>query len=59
MSGTPEDVVACEQSHAGRFLAPVLEGRAATAAPELGDGHGTRERPAAKRSRRAAGSAKG
>ncbi len=45
VSGTPEDVVACKRSHTGRFLAPVLEGRAATAAPELGAGHGTTEKP--------------
>ena len=45
VAGTPEDVVACKNSHTGRFLAPVLEGRAATAAPELGAGHGTAEKP--------------
>ncbi len=33
-SGTPEEVAACERSHTGRFLKPVLEGRAATVAPE-------------------------
>jgi excinuclease ABC subunit A len=40
VAGTPEDVAACERSHTGRFLAPVLSGRGATAAPELGEGHG-------------------
>jgi excinuclease ABC subunit A len=40
VAGTPEQVAACERSHTGRFLAPVLEGRGASAAPELGDGHG-------------------
>ena len=40
VAGTPEDIVACAESHTGRFLKPVLEGLGATAAPELGDGHG-------------------
>jgi len=31
--GTPEQVAACERSHTGRFLKPVLEGRGATVAP--------------------------
>ena len=34
VTGTPEEVAACERSHTGRFLKPVLEGRAATVAPE-------------------------
>jgi excinuclease ABC subunit A len=47
VSGTPEQVAACERSHTGRFLAPVLEGRGASAAPELGEGHGlSGEKPA-------------
>ena len=54
VSGTPEDVVACEQSHTGRFLAPVLQGRAATAAPELGDGHGVANKPGKARAKRGA-----
>ncbi|MDF1541553.1 MAG: excinuclease ABC subunit UvrA [Anaerosomatales bacterium] len=29
-TGTPEEIAACEHSHTGRFLRPVLEGRAAT-----------------------------
>jgi excinuclease ABC subunit A len=45
--GTPEDIAACERSHTGRFLAPVLAGRGATAHPELGEGHGiSGEKPA-------------
>ncbi|MFW6774840.1 excinuclease ABC subunit UvrA [Nocardioides sp. CPCC 205120] len=32
-SGTPEDVVTVPESHTGRFLAPLLEGRAASAQP--------------------------
>jgi len=32
--GTPEDVAACDRSHTGRFLRPVLAGGAATVAPE-------------------------
>ena len=40
VTGTPEQVAACPDSHTGRFLAPVLEGRGASATPELGDGHG-------------------
>ncbi|TLM78867.1 MAG: hypothetical protein FDZ75_08955, partial [Actinobacteria bacterium] len=43
--GTPEEVAAHPRSHTGRFLRPVLEGRGATAAPELGSGHGV-EKPA-------------
>jgi len=35
--GTPEEVAAHPTSHTGRFLKPVLEGRGATVAPELGD----------------------
>jgi len=34
--GTPEKVAASKKSHTGRFLKPVLEGRGATVAPELG-----------------------
>jgi excinuclease ABC subunit A len=34
--GTPEDIAANPDSHTGRFLAPVLAGRGATVAPELG-----------------------
>ena len=34
IAGTPEEVAACRHSHTGRFLAPVLEGRPATVAPE-------------------------
>lgn len=33
-SGTPEEIAACEGSHTGRFLRPVLEGRGATVDPE-------------------------
>ncbi|PKQ29135.1 MAG: excinuclease ABC subunit UvrA [Actinobacteria bacterium HGW-Actinobacteria-10] len=36
VTGTPEDIAACADSHTGRFLAPVLEGRGATIAPECG-----------------------
>ncbi len=32
--GTPEEIAACGRSHTGRFLRPVLEGRAATVDPE-------------------------
>jgi excinuclease ABC subunit A len=50
VAGTPEEVAACAESHTGRFLAPVLAGRGATAAPELGDGHGLDgAKPEAKR----------
>jgi excinuclease ABC subunit A len=35
--GTPEQVAEHPTSHTGRFLKPVLEGRGATVAPELGD----------------------
>ena len=52
VAGTPEQVAACERSHTGRFLAPVLAGRGASAAPELGEGHGiSGARPAAKKKR--------
>ena len=34
--GTPEEIAAHPHSHTGRFLKPVLEGRGATVAPELG-----------------------
>ncbi|HET6498605.1 MAG TPA: excinuclease ABC subunit UvrA, partial [Coriobacteriia bacterium] len=34
VKGTPEQVAACERSHTGRFLRPVLEGRAATVDPQ-------------------------
>jgi excinuclease ABC subunit A len=48
VTGTPEEVAICERSHTGRFLAPVLEGRGASAEPELGAGHGMGDaRPAA------------
>ncbi|MFU8890561.1 MAG: excinuclease ABC subunit UvrA [Anaerosomatales bacterium] len=40
-TGTPEEIAACEHSYTGRFLRPVLEGRAAT----VDAGH-TREVPA-------------
>ncbi|MBE0416666.1 MAG: excinuclease ABC subunit UvrA [Coriobacteriia bacterium] len=33
-TGTPEEIAVCEHSHTGRFLRPVLEGRAATVDPE-------------------------
>ncbi len=61
--GTPEDIAACERSHTGRFLAPVLAGRGATAHPELGEGHGiSGEKPAragvATRVSRSAGGAR-
>jgi excinuclease ABC subunit A len=36
VAGTPEQVAACAESHTGRFLAPVLEGRGASIAPEVG-----------------------
>jgi excinuclease ABC subunit A len=42
VEGTPEDVAAHPDSHTGRFLKPVLEGRAAQASPML-----PRARPAA------------
>ena len=35
--GTPEEVAAHPHSHTGRFLKPVLEGRGASIAPEMGD----------------------
>jgi excinuclease ABC subunit A len=35
--GTPEEVAAHRTSHTGRFLKPVLEGRGASIAPEMGD----------------------
>jgi excinuclease ABC subunit A len=60
VAGTPEEVAACQRSHTGRFLAPVLAGRGASAAPELGEGHGlsgekpaAAKKPAAKRASRA------
>jgi excinuclease ABC subunit A len=63
VAGTPEHVAACERSHTGRFLAPVLAGRGATAAPELGDGHGISGEKAAKRAtggqKRAGGTGRG
>ena len=34
VTGTPEDIAACEQSYTGRFLKPVLGGGPATVAPE-------------------------
>jgi excinuclease ABC subunit A len=49
VAGTPEQVAACSASHTGRFLAPVLAGRGATAAPELGEGHGISGEKATKR----------
>jgi excinuclease ABC subunit A len=33
-TGTPEEVAACEHSHTGRYLRPVLMGRGATVDPE-------------------------
>ena len=52
VAGTPEEVAACDRSHTGRFLAPVLAGRGASAAPELGEGHGiSGDRPAAAKKR--------
>jgi excinuclease ABC subunit A len=39
VEGTPEEVAAHPGSHTGRFLAPVLEGRAAAASPPLPRGH--------------------
>jgi len=53
VSGTPEQVVACARSHTGRFLKPVLEGRGATATPELGEGHGAEKKPLTVRASRA------
>jgi excinuclease ABC subunit A len=41
-TGTPEEIAACEYSHTGRFLAPVLQGRAATVDPERAAAAGTR-----------------
>ncbi len=35
-AGTPEQIVRVPESHTGRFLKPVLEGRGATVAPERG-----------------------
>jgi excinuclease ABC subunit A len=34
VSGTPEEIAASKDSHTGRFLKPVLEGRGATVEPE-------------------------
>jgi excinuclease ABC subunit A len=52
VTGTPEEVALCKRSHTGRFLAPVLAGRGASAAPELGEGHGMGDaRPAAAKKR--------
>jgi excinuclease ABC subunit A len=51
-TGTPEDIVACEDSHTGRFLAPVLEGRGASVAPERG---GAAKKVSAKKSASAGG----
>ncbi len=34
VTGTPEEIASCKHSHTGRFLRPVLEGRAATVEPE-------------------------
>ena len=48
--GTPEEVAAHPTSHTGRFLKPVLEGRGATCAPELG-GHATPKKKAVKRAK--------
>jgi excinuclease ABC subunit A len=45
--GTPEEIAAHPTSHTGRFLKPVLEGRGATVAPELGDR--SPKKPAARR----------
>jgi excinuclease ABC subunit A len=36
VAGTPEDVVACAESHTGRFLKPVLEGHGASVAAGIG-----------------------
>jgi excinuclease ABC subunit A len=36
VEGTPEEIAAHPESHTGRFLKPVLEGRGASVAPELG-----------------------
>ncbi len=44
-TGTPEEIAAHPASHTGRFLAPVLAGRGATATPELGEGHGDEREP--------------
>ncbi len=44
-TGTPEEIAAHPASHTGRFLAPVLAGRGATATPELGEGHGDERKP--------------
>jgi excinuclease ABC subunit A len=49
--GTPEDIARHPHSHTGRFLAPVLAGRGATASPELGEGHGISGEKPAKKSR--------
>jgi excinuclease ABC subunit A len=52
--GTPEDIAAHPTSHTGRFLRPVLEGRGASVAPELGnDTPAGKKGPSAGRARRA------
>jgi excinuclease ABC subunit A len=43
--GTPEEIAAHPTSHTGRFLKPVLEGRGATVAPELGGKVAAKKRP--------------
>ncbi|HET6350728.1 MAG TPA: excinuclease ABC subunit UvrA [Coriobacteriia bacterium] len=47
VSGTPEDVAACKDSHTGRFLKPILEGGHASIAPEAESARV--KKPAAKR----------
>ena len=47
--GTPEDVVACEAQPHRTLPRAGAAGPGATAAPELGDGHGTRPKPPALR----------
>ena len=48
VTGTPEQVAACANSHTGRFLAPVLEGRGASVAPELGGRPAKRKKAASE-----------